>query len=376
MKEILLVSIAFSPNIGGIETHFDNLTEALAKRKIKTWVLTYKPITTKIKTAFHEKRGKYIEIYRIPWFGNFFYSLVKNPIAEFIYLAPGLFIALPVFLILKARKIKTIHSHGLVAGFVSVFWGKIFGKRVITSTHSIYHFPKGGFYRDFAIWIFGNSDTVLTLSRQSRNEIIALGINKNKVHVFTYWIDLNKFKKIENAKEKVGWKNKFIVLFAGRLVQEKGVGELLDAAKIWDKRITLAIAGIGPMEEEIKYSKLKIQNLLYLGKIDNDKLPLYYSASDFVIVPSVHEEGFGRVILEALACGTPVIGANRGAIPEAMDESVGKLIKVTPVNIKNAVEYFYRNPDKLDKLSKNTRRFAEVRYSERNVKTIIKAYTN
>lgn len=374
MKEILLVSIAFSPNVGGIETHFDDLTVALAKRKIKAWVLTYKPITTEAKAAFHEKRGKYTEIYRIPWFGNFFYNLVGKPLYEFIYLVPGLFFALPIFLLFKGSKVETIHSHGLVSGFVSVFWGRIFGKKVVTTTHSIYHFPKFGFYRNFAVWIFGNSDKVLTLSRQSRDEVVRLGIDKNKITVFTYWVDLDKFEKIEGAKKKLGWENKFIVLFVGRLVPEKGINELLASVRMWDKKITLVVIGTGPMKQKIRAQQFKNKNLIFLGSIENRRLPLYYSSSDLVIIPSMHEEGFGRVILESLACGTPVIGSFRGAIPEAMDKTVGKLIQITPENIKNTVNYFYKNPDKLDKLSKNARKFAEVRYSEKNVDVIIGAY--
>lgn len=374
MKEVLLVSIGFSPNVGGIETHFDNLVDALDRRGYRVWVLTYKPLTTRVSAPVYEKRGNKVIIYRIPTLRGFFYKLIKTPLLEFIYLVPGLFLLLPIFLIFKGKKIKTIHSHGLVAGFVSVFWGKIFGKRVITTTHSIYHFPTSGFYTKFAKWIFVNSDQVLTLSRQSKREIERLGVKKEKINVFTYWLNLDWFKKIPDAKKKLGWEKKFIVLFVGRLVPEKGVKQLLQAAKIWDKNLTLVVIGTGPLGKQILNSKSEIRNLIYLGKIDNEKLPLYYSAADLVIVPSTHEEGFGRVILESLACGTPVIGSNRGAIPEAMDETVGKLIDVSPKNIKKAVEFFYKNPDKLKKLSKNARKFAEERYSECNVEKIIGAY--
>mgnify|MGYP001600838677 FL=1 len=145
MKEVLIVSIGFSPNLGGIETHFDDLVSALAKRNWKVYVLTYKPITTDVKALSFERRGKNISIFRVPWFGKVFYKLVKKPFLEFIYLTPGLFIALPIFLILRGKNIRVIHSHGLIAGTVSVFWGKIFGKKVITTTHSIYNFPQSGF---------------------------------------------------------------------------------------------------------------------------------------------------------------------------------------------------------------------------------------
>ncbi len=377
MKEVLLLSIAFSPNVGGIETHFDDLTEILDKQGWKVWVLTYKPLTTDVKASLFEKKGKNIYIFRIPTIRGLFYNLVKKPALEFLFLAPGLFIALPLFLLTKASKVRTIHTHGLVAGFVGVFWGKIFGKKVITTTHSIYNFPKTGLYRSFARWIFGTSDYVLTLSKQSAKEIEDLGVDKKKIKVFTYWIDLEKFK-VQSSKlkvrKKLGWEGKFVVLFVGRLVPEKGVLELLQAAKRWNKNIVLAIAGSGPLEQEIKHQSLTINHLIYLGKVGNDELPIYYSASDLVVVPSVHEEGFGRVILESLACGTPVLGAKRGAIPEAMDETVGKLIEPSPEEIKKWVEYYYKNPKELKKLSRNARKYAEKRYSERNVETIISTY--
>jgi len=378
MKEILITSIAFSPNVGGIETHFNDLTKTLVKRGWKVSVLTYKPITTNVKAKTFEKIDNKVTIIRIPWFGGLFYKLVKNPALEFIYLVPGLFFGLPIYLLVFGKKLKTIHSHGLVAGFASVFWGKVFGKRVITTTHSIYHFPKSGLYKSLSRWIFGNSDCVLTLSKQSAREIEKLGIEKKKITVFTYWINLDKFKvKSEKfkIKKKLGWEGKkFVVLFVGRLVEEKGVGELLDAARMWDKDIMLAIAGTGPLEEMINEQKSINKNILYLERVDNDKLPDYYYAADLVIVPSTHEEGFGRVILESLACGTPVIGSNRGAIPEAMDETVGEFIKVTPVEIKKAVEYFYNNLDKLEILSRNARKFAEKRYSEKNSDKIVETY--
>jgi len=377
MKKVLLVTIGFSPNIGGIETHFDDLTFLLDKKGFKVWVLTYKPITTDISAPFFEKRGKNIFIYRIPCLRGIFYKFLKYPFLEFLFLLPGLFFTFPLVFLIKAIDVDVIHTHGLVAGFVGVFWGKIFGKKVLATTHSIYNFPPKGLYRSFAKWIFENSDTVLTLSKQSKTEIQNLGIPRKKIKVFTYWIDLKKFQ-IPNSKfqirKKLGWEGKFVVLFVGRLVKEKGVLELLEAAKKWNDNITLAIAGSGPLEGEIKNQKSKIKNLIYLGRVNNDKLPPYYSASDLVIVPSTHEEGFGRVILEALACGTPVIGAKRGAIPEAMDDTVGKLINPTPEEIKRAVEFFYENKKDLQKRARNARKFAEKRYSERNIEAIIEEY--
>ncbi len=370
--KILQITPHFSPNLGGVETHLNDLISALEKRGHNVFVLTYRPLQTKADWKIFEKRGK-IRILRIPWIPGLFYSLVKRPLLEFLYLLPGIFIVTPLVILLE--KPDVIHSHGLVAGTAGVFWGRIFGIRSVISTHNIYNIPETGVYRRYVTCLFNNASFVLCLSEQSAREIRVLTGESKNIKVFTYWIDLKRFKKIINAKVILGWSGKFVVLFVGRLVAEKGIQELLEAMKSWNKNIYLAIAGDGPLKDSVKSMKSNISNLIYLGKIGQENLSLYYSASDVLIIPSTHEEGFGRVILESLACGTPVIGARRGAIPEAMDDTVGELINITPENIRRSVELFYRNSDRLKKFSNNARKFAVEKYSENNVEEIIKSYT-
>lgn len=372
VKKVLQISAHFYPNIGGVETHLTDLVNVLVKRGWKVSVLTYKPLTTKVSAKVYEK-NKLLTIFRIPWFPGLFYKLVPYPVLEFLYLLPGLFFVTPWVLIFG--KIDVIHAHGLVAGFVGVFWGKLFKKRVIISLHSIYSFPKEGSYRSFVAYIFNNANYVMGLSKQSAEEIKFLGIDKSKVRQFTYWIDLKKFRSIDNAKQTLNWKDKFICLFVGRLVYEKGIEQLLESVRSWNKDISLKIIGSGPLEKKVDEVVSSLPNVDFIKGIDSTNLPIYYSGSDILIIPSVSEEGFGRVILESLACGTPVIGARKGAIPEALDETVGKLIDISPEKIKQAVEYFYRSGNALGKLKRSCRKFAERRYSDINAKEIIKTYT-
>jgi len=369
---VLQLTAHFSPNIGGVETHLSDLVSSLDKRGWEVFVLTYCPLVVKAKWKMYERINN-VSIFRIPWFSGLFYKLTPFPILEFIYLFPGLFLFTPFIILLN--KPKVIHAHGLIAGAIAVFWGKIFKIRTIISSHSIYIFPKKGLYREFVKLIFHNSDHLLGLCRQAVSEIKNLRIPQEKVSSFTYWIDMEKFKKIPDAKVKLHWTDKFVILFVGRFVSIKGIKDLLESSILWHNKITLAIVGVGPMEKEIRKYALKNKQILFLGAIDNSYLPFYYSASDALIAPSVFEEGFGRVIIEALACGLPVIGSNRGAIPEAMDNSVGKLIDVTPKNIAQTVNYFYEHPDELESLSKDARNFAVQKYSEKNVEGIIRFYT-
>lgn len=372
--KVLEISAHFSPNLGGVETHLLDLINVLIKRNWQVFVLTYRPLTSEAKWYIYEKQHN-LMIFRLPWIPGLFYRLIHHPFLEFLYLFPGLFFVTPLLILIFDPEV--INGHGLVAGFVSVFWGWIFKKRVIVTTHSIYSFPKNGLYREFVKWIFSKSDFVLGLSKQAADEIKSL-IGSAKVDNFIYWIDLNKFK-IQGTKlrikKRLRWEDKFIVLFVGRLVKEKGVIELLEAGTIWDKKITLIIIGSGPLKKDVEKKCEEHKNIIFLDKIAQSKMPLYYNGADVLIVPSTSEEGFGRVIIESLACGTPVIGSKRGAISEAMDGNVGKLINVNPINIKNEVEYFFTHQNELEKLAGNSREFAEKRYSEKNADKIIKVYT-
>lgn len=369
--KVLQITVHFSPNVGGVETHLDDLISALVKQDFRVFVLAYQPLSTRVSWKMVEKKEK-LTILRMPWIRGFFEKLVNQPALEFIYLLPGLLIVTPIVILFFRPEV--LHGHGLVSGFVAAFWGRIFRIKSVVSLHSIYRLPSQGFYHSFVKLVFSLSDKLLCLSRQSVNEISTLGIPTKKIKQFTYWIDLKKFIKVKDAKRIINKEKDFIVLYVGRLVPEKGLAILIKSAKIWNKKIKLLIVGSGSLENLVKKATSDSRNIQYQGVVSQEDLPLFYSAADVAILPSTSEEGFGRVIIESMACGTPVIGANRGAIPEAIDVTVGKLITIDKQSIKNTVEFFYNNPTALKKLSKNTRRFAERRYSEKNVSEIIKNY--
>ncbi len=372
---ILQLTAHFSPNIGGVETHLQDLVDGLVEKKNKVTVLTYQPLSTDISATWLEHKLN-TTIIRLPWIRGWFYRLVESPILEFIYLFPGLFVVFPFVLVRK--KIDVIHAHGLVAASVAIFWKIIFPKRVVVSTHSLYHFPKTGIYRNFVKLILAQADCCLCLSKKSVEELVRLGIQPTKIKQFVYWIDTSLFKPISfgNCKQMLQLEKKFVVLFVGRLVKEKGVGILLQAFKTLRKPVVLIVAGDGPMRDEVITMAQKYQTIRFAGRLSGKELVNYYNASDLLIVPSIHEEGFGRVILESLASGTPVVGSNRGSITEALDLSVGRLIDVSVANIKKEVTYLKNHPDVLKKLKQNTRSFAVRRYSKRNLQTILKTYDN
>jgi glycosyltransferase involved in cell wall biosynthesis len=90
--KILMITPFFSPNIGGVETHLDDLCEYLRKRGHKIFVITYQPLTTNVK-ALKFERDQNLEVRRIGWFGySLFHKLEPYPLLEFMYLTPILLV--------------------------------------------------------------------------------------------------------------------------------------------------------------------------------------------------------------------------------------------------------------------------------------------
>ncbi|HIL27496.1 MAG TPA: hypothetical protein EYG21_08985, partial [Nitrospinaceae bacterium] len=139
-KGVLILTPFFSPNIGGVETHLDNLVSILDEQGYRIFVQTYSPLTTE-NTSWkkNELLGNNIQINRYRWFGkNLFHNLENHPFLGFLYLTPYLFFRSLLFMITNSKKIDVIHAQGLNAGAIGVILKVVFKKRLIISLHSIY----------------------------------------------------------------------------------------------------------------------------------------------------------------------------------------------------------------------------------------------
>lgn len=340
MSDILILTPFFSPNIGGVETHLDDLVEELKDESFKTYILTYQPLMLKVTAPKKETRGN-VEIHRIEWLRSIFYKVEPYPILDFLYLTPRL-LWVTFFFLLTHSSVKVIHAQGINAAFIAVLLKPIFTLRVIISTHAVYEFQGESLFAKVTRWTFNKADKILSLLNHSKTELVKLGIDEKKIEPYTYWVNQEIFtpKNKNQEKQKLSWDlNQFHVLFVGRIFEKKGINELLEASELLtnDKQITIHIVGTGPLEEKVTQSSKNNKNIDFIGKVKNADLPQYFQAADLFIIPSTHEEGAGRVIMEALSCGTPVIGSNRGGIPEILDLTVGELINITPQNIIDSI---------------------------------------
>lgn len=373
-KNIFIIAIGYLPNIGGLETHLKDLTDELIKRDWDIKVLTYQPLHSPTFGKWIEEE-KNLTIFRLPTLRGVFYKLLKNPFLEFLFLEPLIFLSTPIVLI-RNPQIEIINAQGIIAGFSAAFWNMIFKKRYVISVQSVYHFPKRGLYKMVCKWIFQSADKIVAISKQAKQDVETLGIDSDKIQLYTNWENGDFFKpyKKELARKEVGFSSKFAVSFFGRLIEEKGVKVIVNAAKLFDKGIVLVIYGEGPLNDYVMDAVEKNENIIFMKTVPPDFLPIHYSAADVVVMPTLNEEGFGRVAAGALFCGTPVISSNRGALPEVVNESVGKVIEPISSEIAKAVNYFFSNKAALKKRSLSARSYALSKFSRKNVEAIIDAY--
>lgn len=329
VMNILLISPYFSPMVGGVETHLDDLCSYFRKQKYSVYVRTYKAFGVKPR-GLSDEEDNYIHIHRLWWPDlNLIYKLELYPILKFIYIFPGLFLDCLIFLFKKNKSIDTVQAHGFIAAIVAVILGKIFNKRIIINTHVGFRL-KNGVMTDIIRWTLLNCNKVLVLTSGIKESLVNLGIPKDAIDVYHYWVDQNRFKIQKNAKKKLGWENKFIVLFVGRLIEVKGVRRIFELAKRL-KKISFVMIGSGPLSDKLKKQTRNYSNILFLGKINNQDLPLYYNGADLLLIPSKiikqeYEEGIPRVMIEALSCGLPVIATKSGGIQDIHSNEIGLLV--------------------------------------------------
>jgi glycosyltransferase involved in cell wall biosynthesis len=166
------------------------------------------------------------------------------------------------------------------------------------------------------------------------------------------------------------------LLFTVRnLVPRMGLENLLEAMTMLgeeQRNLLLLIGGEGqlrPRLEELIRSRGLQDSVQLLGFVPEDQLAKYYQASDLVVLPTLQLEGFGLVTVEALACGTPVVGTPVGAIPEVLS-TVDPLLVTEGTDglslaktLRLLLKRFRDQPGERERFSKKGREVVERRYN-------------
>lgn len=379
IKRILHITPFFSPNIGGVETHLSDLTLELDAIGYKNIILTYSPITTpNVSWKSKEFFGKDSFVRRFSWIGfNLFHRLERYPLINLLYITPYLLLRSLFWLAVHRPQITAVHSHGINGAMIGAVLKKIYKipQHVVSIYSSYDNVPLNNFSNRFMVLVLNSTDKVLTQSRQSIKQLIALGVKSEKIDLYCHWIDLKQFRPLDKTKLRRKFKieNKFSVIFVGRMIPQKGAIMLAKVAMQLSK-INFLFVGEGPDFSTLKELSFTHKNIKLFGNVPYSKLHLYYNLADIFCIPSLYNEGWGRVIMEALACGLPIIASNRGAIPEVVDKSIALVISPTLKNLKDSIEKLSNDRKLFKKLKNNSVRFARLRYSPKSVSLITKYY--
>ncbi len=178
------------------------------------------------------------------------------------------------------------------------------------------------------------ADAVIAVSRPLADELVSLGVPRERVHLVMNGVDSALFhpRDRRSARAALGVRaDARVVLFVGRLEPQKGIRELLDAFERLRARIpfaTLALVGDGVSRDEVRarIARWDPGAVRLLGALSPGEVATWMGASDVVTLPS-WAEGTPNVVLEALASGRPVVATRVGGIPDVLrDERSGIVV--------------------------------------------------
>jgi teichuronic acid biosynthesis glycosyltransferase TuaC len=252
-----------------------------------------------------------------------------------------------LFTRLDRKKIDLIDAHSIIPdGFASVLLGRLLKKPVIVTVHGsdLYKNSKSPWNRFLIRYTLRQSSAVIFVSKQLRDiaESLAPGFTAKYV-VLPTGFDETKFQISSSsvARNTLGLPlHEKIVLFVGGLVKIKGLAYLIEAMSILKKNsnsIRCYIIGDGEQKQVLDsmIKKNLLQNQVFIvGPKPHNEIASWINASDLLVLPSLNE-GLPTVVLEAFACGKPVVASAVGGLPE--------IIK----NRENGFLFEPRNPESL-----------------------------
>ena len=244
-----------------------------------------------------------------------------------ILLVPFLFISLVYNIWKILPNFDIVHAHWLIPqGIVQ----SIFKKPYIVTGHGgdVTSLNKG-IFRKLKIRCLKKANRVTVVSAHLKSKVQQL-VPEINPDVISMGVDISKFGKQYYVPNYFGRGDKKVVLFVGRLAEKKGVTYLIEAMKSIDA--LLVIVGDGPLRGDLEKQALSIRNkVIFLGAKTHEDLKAIYASADVFVIPSVttkdgDQEGFGLVMLEAMASGLPVIASNSGGITQLIINEVNGLL--------------------------------------------------
>lgn len=246
-------------------------------------------------------------------------------------------------------------------GVAATKLGKYFNKPVVITARGsdITLLPQFKQPRKKILQAAVDASGIITVCNALKDELVRLGVPAGKIVSLRNGVDLNLFRPIERdiLRLSLGL-TQFTLLAVGHLVPVKG-HELILRALLHLPEMHLLIAGDGILRHSLENLAIELKiadRVQFLGAVDQEKLRTYYGAADAMVLAS-EREGWANVLLESMACGTPVVASKVWGTPEVVAAPEAGLLmsERTPNALAQAVRLLQNQyPDRT-----TTRRYAE-----------------
>ena len=346
----------FPPHFGGVGVHIHTLSKELVNQGHEVYVITYPHSDLKDIDGIHVIGTSGINIPGIR--GLMFKRNAKKALEN----------------LLKEVDIDIIHGHYLFpAGAAAVEVGSKHKIKTYVTAHGSDMFEmykKQSFMRPFIKKVLKKADVVFAVSNALKQEILATGVENIESKTRLYWnsVDIDKFSS--DNKNILEGHSKPIVLFVGNIIKRKNVNLIIEAKKQSNEDYELVIVGDGPLKKDLeeKVKNENISDVKFLGS--RSDVENIIPGCEVLVLPSF-SESFGLVLIEALACGKPVIGSNVGGISEIITDDVGLLINPNDAStLESAIDKVIGDDGFRQNLASNARKRAmdfskvEIPYDE------------
>jgi glycosyltransferase involved in cell wall biosynthesis len=378
--KLCVVTHTFLPNVGGIERVVYEQCKRLMKKKLfDPMVLTHRNYTAK-SYVFDGIRVRCYDSMNIGFRLGIPYAIPQvNSFKTFLETV-------------KANDLIHVHGHPYLSSFLAAKIAKRYSKPLILTQHNTFIEYNNIFdtvekLNDLAVGkqVLKEADKIIVVSNATKNYVLSLGADPEKIEVLHNGVDLDRFKPLPEVKGEMRKKlgvaeDACVVLTVRRLVYKNGIDTLLDSAEIAVKKnpnLVFVAVGKGPDFEEVQKRIVQLgmqRNFKLTGFVSDEDLPVYYNVADLFALPSKSGEGLPLVALEAMACGLPLIATNVGGTSEVLNENYGKLVPPnSPDALAEAILYFSLKD--LVALKKGLRTMMEQKYSwDMNVEKLGKIY--
>ena len=253
--------------------------------------------------------------------------------------------------LVRAQPFDAIDAHYVYPDGVAAVWlGQTLGLPTVVTARGtdINLIPRYAMPRALIRQAIAGATALVAVSAALKTELIALGAPDNKVTVLRNGVDTALFRPMDRAAARAALGlARPTLLSVGHLIERKGHHRTIEALTRLPE-FDLLIAGEGPQRDHLAslIERLGLtERVRLLGAREHTELPGLYSAADILVLAS-SREGWANVLLEAMACGTPVVASNIWGNPEVVREAVAGVIakQNTPEGIAAAVRHLFAHP--------------------------------